>query len=175
MTILFLCYGHVDTSQLWHLLSVPESSLVFFSISFLFCWVLIECDSVQAVRLAHKARYWSLLAGWPLCTETGQWQCDLHYSNASLHRAVISMPGKLMSLCCRLRLGRVAPHLPWRGSHSRKWILWLTATRDRQALLRADGIFVFASFANGSLSSLFSSVNFYTLPALSCSHYQSPC
>lgn len=174
-TVLFLSYGHVGTSQLWHLLSVPENSLVFCSVSFLFCWVLVWCTSVQAVCLAHKASYWSLLTGWPLCTETGQWQCDLHYSNSSLHGAVISMPGKLMSLRCRSRLGMTASRLPGRGSHGRKWILWLTAAREVQALPRADGVFVFMSFANGILPYLFSTVSFCVFATLSCSGYWNLC
>lgn len=44
------------------------------------------------------------------------------------------MPGKLMSLRCRSRLGVAAPRLPGRGSQGGKGVLWLTAAREGQAL-----------------------------------------
>lgn len=174
-TILSLCYRHVDTSPFWHLLSFPENGLVFYSVSFLFCWVLLGLYLGSSSVPAQKATYRSLLVGWPLRTATGQWQCDLHYSNSSLRRAVISMPGKLMSLCCRLRLGMAVSRLPARGSHGGKWILGLSAAREGRALPRADGIFVFTGFANGSLPSLVSTISFCVFAALSFSGYWNLC
>lgn len=44
-TILRMCYRHVDTSWLWHLLSVPQTAL-FSAMLFLSCWISVECASV---------------------------------------------------------------------------------------------------------------------------------
>lgn len=87
-----------------------KTTVVFCSASFLSRRAFPGSALGWALLLARKAA--SRI--WPLCTKTGQWQCDLHYSNSSLHRAVISVPGKLMSLHCRSRLGAAAS-LPGRG------------------------------------------------------------
>lgn len=129
------------------------------------------CFSVCPI---HTAGNWSLFAGWPHCTETGRWQCNLHYSHSSLHKAVISMPGKLMSLRCRSRLGMAAACLRGRGSRGGKWRLWLTAARQRWALLGTDRC-CFQGFCN--LKSVLSAQYWKVLyiVSLSCSFYWSPC